>query len=134
MLSGELGATFGKAKNVIFLWLQGARRNTKHSTPNRRRRRNPRIRSSRLPPTSPGNPVLRTLAADFPYADQMAIVRVCPREINHDVSGYWLLTGYPYSPGSRGRSDRPLAVLRLDRQLLKPSETCRPDTRSGCRT
>src|SRR5262249_4618317 len=35
------------------------------------------------------------------YADKMAVIRsLSTRDDNHDVSGYWLLTGYPYGPGS----------------------------------
>src|SRR5262249_48470643 len=35
------------------------------------------------------------------HADKLAVVRsLSTRDDNHDVSGYWLLTGHPYGPGS----------------------------------
>ena len=58
------------------------------------------------------------------HADKLAVIRsLSTRDDNHDVSGYWLLTGYPYGPGSARQikpGDWPYfgSVVKM----LKPSE------------
>src|SRR3989304_3142494 len=72
-------------------------------------------RFGRSPPTRP-----RTAR----YADKMAVVRsLSTRDDNHDVSGYWLLTGYPYGPGS-ARQIKPTDWPYFGSlgKMLKPSE------------
>ena len=58
------------------------------------------------------------------HADKLAVIRsLSTRDDNHDVSGYWLLTGYPYGPGSARQikpGDWPYFGSIV--KMLKPSE------------
>jgi hypothetical protein len=123
-LSGELGATFGRAKNVIFLWLQGGP--PQHETFDPKPDAPLEIRGPFKPISTnvPGVQFSELLPRTSRYADQMAVVRsLSTRDDNHDVSGYWLLTGYPYLTGSARQikpTDWPYfgSVVKM----LKPSE------------
>ncbi|MEY3460153.1 MAG: hypothetical protein RL215_3310 [Planctomycetota bacterium] len=123
-LSGDLGATFGKAKNVIFLWLQGGP--PQHETFDPKPNAPLEIRGPFKPISTnvPGIQFSELLPRTSRYADQMAVVRsLSTRDDNHDVSGYWLLTGYPYLTGSARQikpSDWPYfgSVVKM----LRPSE------------
>ncbi len=100
-LAGELGSTFGKAKNVIYLWLQGGP--PQHETFDPKPEAPAEIRGEFKPIATnvPGIRFCELLPRTACYADKMAVVRsLSTRDDNHDVSGYWLLTGYPYGPGS----------------------------------
>ncbi|MFM2093181.1 MAG: hypothetical protein RIS70_305 [Planctomycetota bacterium] len=124
-LSGELGSTFGKAKNVIFLWLQGGP--PQHETFDPKPDAPAEIRGPFKPISTnvPGIHICELLPRTSFYADKLAIVRsMVTRDDNHDVSAYWLLTGYPYGPGSARQikpNDWPYfgSVVKM----LKPSET-----------
>ena len=124
-LSGELGSTFGKAKNVIFLWLQGGP--PQHETFDPKPDAPAEIRGPFKPISTnvPGIQICELLPRTSLYADKLAIVRsMVTRDDNHDVSAYWLLTGYPYGPGSARQikpNDWPYfgSVVKM----LKPSET-----------
>jgi hypothetical protein len=124
-LAGELGATFGKAKNVLFLWLQGGP--PQHETFDPKPDAPAEIRGPFQPIDTnvPGIQFCELLPRTSRYADRMAIVRsLSTRDDNHDVSAYWLLTGYPYGPGSARQikpTDWPYfgSVVKM----LKPSET-----------
>ena len=99
-LSGDLGGTFGKAKNVIFLWLQGGP--PQHETFDPKPDAPLEIRGPFKPIHSnvPGIQFSELLPRTARYADKLAVVRsLSTRDDNHDVSGYWLLTGYPYLSG-----------------------------------
>ena len=99
--SGDLGASFGKAKNVIFLWLQGGP--PQHETFDPKPEAPLEIRGPFKPISTnvPGIQFSELLPRTSRYADKMAIVRsMSTRDDNHDVSGYWLLTGYPSLTGS----------------------------------
>ncbi|TXT36640.1 MAG: hypothetical protein FD138_913, partial [Planctomycetota bacterium] len=123
-LAGELGSTFGKAKNVIFLWLQGGP--PQHETFDPKPDAPVEIRGPFKPISTnvPGIQYCELLPRTSCYADKLAIVRsLSTRDDNHDVSGYWLLTGYPYGPGSARQikpNDWPYfgSVVKM----LKPSE------------
>jgi hypothetical protein len=58
------------------------------------------------------------------HADKLAVVRsLSTNDDNHDVSGYWLLTGYPYGPGSARQikpNDWPYFGSIV--KMLRPSE------------
>ncbi|HAP06963.1 MAG TPA: DUF1501 domain-containing protein [Planctomycetaceae bacterium] len=122
--SGELGATFGRAKNVIFLWLQGGP--PQHETFDPKPDAPLEIRGPFKPISTnvPGIQFSELLPRTSRYADRLAVVRsLSTRDDNHDVSGYWLLTGYPYLTGSARQikpSDWPYfgSVVKM----LKPSE------------
>lgn len=124
-LPGELGATFGKARNVIFLWLQGGP--PQHETFDPKPDAPLEIRGPFKPiqTTVPGIQFCELLPRTARYAHQMAVVRsLSTRDDNHDVSGYWLLTGYPYGPGSARQikpTDWPYFGSLV--KLLKPSDT-----------
>ena len=123
-LAGELGSTFGKAKNVIFLWLQGGP--PQHETFDPKPDAPLEIRGAFKPIATnvPGIQFCELLPRTSFYADKLAVVRsLSTRDDNHDVSGYWLLTGYPYGPGSARQikpNDWPYfgSVVKM----LKPSE------------
>lgn len=123
-LAGELGSTFGKAKNVIFLWLQGGP--PQHETFDPKPDAPTEIRGPFKPIATnvPGIQFCELLPRTSCYADKLAVVRsLSTRDDNHDVSGYWLLTGYPYGPGSARQikpNDWPYfgSVVKM----LKPSE------------
>lgn len=123
-LSGELGSTFGKARNVIFLWLQGGP--PQHETFDPKPDAPAEIRGPFKPISTnvSGIQICELLPRTSFYAYKLAIVRsLVTRDDNHDVSGYWLLTGYPYGPGSARQikpGDWPYfgSVVKM----LKPSE------------
>lgn len=118
------GATFGRAKNVIFLWLQGGP--PQHETFDPKPDAPAEIRGPFRPIATnvPGIRFCELLPRTARYADKLAIVRsMCTNDDNHDVSGYWVLTGYPYGPGSARQikpNDWPYFGSIV--KMLKPSE------------
>jgi hypothetical protein len=123
-LSGDLGATLGRAKNIIFLWLQGGP--PQHETFDPEPNAPLEIRGPFKPIDTnvPGIQFSELLPRTALYTDQMAVVRsLSTRDDNHDVSGYWLLTGYPYLTGSARQikpTDWPYFGSIV--KMLKPSE------------
>ncbi len=123
-LANDLGSTFGRAKNCIFLWLQGGP--PQHETFDPKPDAPVEIRGLFKPIATnvPGIRFCELLPRTAGHADKLAVVRsLSTRDDNHDVSGYWLLTGYPYGPGSARQikpSDWPYfgSVVKM----LKPSE------------
>ncbi len=100
-LASDLDSGFGRAKNVIYLWLQGGP--PQHETFDPKPDAPVDIRGPFKPIATnvPGIRFCELLPRTARYADKLAIVRsLSTRDDNHDVSGYWLLTGYPYGPGS----------------------------------
>jgi hypothetical protein len=118
------GATFGRAKNVIFLWLQGGP--PQHETFDPKPDAPAEIRGPFRPIATnvPGIRFCELLPRTSRYADKLAIVRsLHTNDDNHDVSGYWILTGYPYGPGSARQikpNDWPYFGSIV--KMLKPSE------------
>ncbi len=118
------GATFGRAKNVIFLWLQGGP--PQHETFDPKPDAPAEIRGPFRPIATnvPGIRFCELLPRTARYADKLAVVRsMSTNDDNHDVSGYWILTGYPYGPGSARQikpNDWPYFGSIL--KMLKPSE------------
>ncbi len=118
------GATFGRAKNVIFLWLQGGP--PQHETFDPKPDAPAEIRGPFRPIATnvPGIRFCELLPRTARYADKLAVVRsLHTNDDNHDVSGYWVLTGYPYGPGS-ARQIKPndWPYLGSIVKMLKPSE------------
>jgi hypothetical protein len=98
---GLAGTTFGRAKNVIFLWLQGGP--PQHETFDPKPDAPAEIRGPFRPIQTniPGIQFCELLPRTAQRADKLAIIRsLATDDNNHDVSGYWVLTGYPYGPGS----------------------------------
>src|SRR5437867_2408195 len=98
---GPRGGTFGRAKNVIFPWLQGGP--PQHETFDPKPDAPAEIRGEFRPIATnvPGIRFCELLPRTAGYADKLAIVRsLHTNDDNPDVSGYWVLTGYPYCPGT----------------------------------
>jgi hypothetical protein len=98
---GLEGVTFGRAKSVIFLWLQGGP--PQHETFDPKPDAPAEIRGPFRPIATnvPGIRFCELLPRTAARADRLAVVRsLATNDDNHDVSGYWVLTGYPYGPGS----------------------------------
>src|SRR5262249_28190927 len=84
--AGELGSTFGKAKNVIYLWLQGGP--PQHETFDPKPDAPVEIRGEFKPiaTTVPGIRFCELLPRTARYADKMAVIRsLSTRDDNHDV-------------------------------------------------
>jgi hypothetical protein len=121
---GLEGTTFGRAKHVIFLWLQGGP--PQHETFDPKPEAPDGIRGPFRPIATnvPGIRFCELLPRTARIADKLAIVRsIATDDDNHDVSGYWVLTGYPYGPGSARQikpTDWPYFGSIL--KMLKPNE------------
>src|SRR5260221_541068 len=90
------GASFGKAKNVIFLWLQGGP--PQHETFDPKPEAPAEIRGEFNPIATnvPGIRFCELLPRTARLADKLAVIRsLSTNDDNHDVSGYLILTGYP---------------------------------------
>src|SRR6478736_7609882 len=124
LVQGLNGTTFGRAKNVIFLWLQGGP--PQHETFDPKPDAPVDIRGLFRPIATnvPGIRFCELLPRTAAYADKLAVVRsLHTNDDNHDVSGYWVLTGYPYGPGSARQikpNDWPYFGSIV--KMLKPSE------------
>src|SRR4051794_24768006 len=122
-LAGDLGSTFGRAKSVIYLWLQGGP--PQHETFDPKPDAPADVRGEFRPIATnvPGVRFCELLPRTARHADRMAVVRSLSTDNNsHDVSGYWLLTGHPYGPGSALRikpTDWPYLGSLV--KMLKPS-------------
>ena len=124
LAAGLSGAMFGRAKNVIFLWLQGGP--PQHETFDPKPDAPLEIRGPFKPIQTnvPGMQFCELLPRTAQRADKLAVIRsLSTDDNNHDVSGYWVLTGYPYGPGS-ARQIKPTDWPYLGSviKLLKPSE------------
>jgi hypothetical protein len=102
-----LGATFGQAKNCIFLWLQGGP--PQHETFDPKPDAPAEIRGEFRPIATnvPGIDFCELLPRTARIADKLAVVRsMSTRSDLHDASGYWILTGYRYN-GTESRRISP---------------------------
>jgi hypothetical protein len=121
---GLQGVTFGRAKNVIFLWLQGGP--PQHETFDPKPDAPAEIRGpfKAIATNVPGIRFCELLPRTARMADKLAVVRsLATNDNNHDVSGYWILTGYPYGPGSARQikpNDWPYFGSIV--KMLRPSE------------
>jgi hypothetical protein len=124
LVRGLDGATYGKAKSVIFLWLQGGP--PQHETFDPKPDAPAEIRGEFKPIATnvPGIRFCELLPRTARLADKLALIRsLATNDDNHDVSGYWVLTGYPYGPGSARQikpTDWPYFGSIV--KMLKPSE------------
>ncbi len=121
---GLQGVTFGRAKSVIFLWLQGGP--PQHETFDPKPDAPAEVRGEFKPIATnvPGIRFCELLPRTARFADKLAVIRsLATNDDNHDVSGYWILTGYPYGPGSARQikpTDWPYFGSLV--KMLKPSE------------
>ena len=124
LAKGLGGGTFGRAKSVIFLWLQGGP--PQHETFDPKPDAPAEIRGPFNPIATniPGIQFCELLPRTARMADKLAVVRsLHTNDNNHDVSGYWVLTGYPYGPGSARQikpTDWPYFGSIV--KMLRPSE------------
>lgn len=124
LTAGLSGTMFGRAKNVIFLWLQGGP--PQHETFDPKPDAPLEIRGPFNPIQTnvPGMQFCELLPRTAQRADKLAVIRsLSTDDNNHDVSGYWVLTGYPYGPGSARQikpTDWPYMGSVI--KMLKPSE------------
>ncbi len=116
--------TFGRAKNVIYLWLQGGP--PQHETFDPKPDAPVEIRGPFRPISTnvPGIHFCELLPRIARVADKLAVVRSMSTDDNtHSTSGYWVLTGNKY-PGATAREIKPTdwpyfgSVVKM----LKPSE------------
>lgn len=124
-LARDLGAaTFGKAKSVIYLWLQGGP--PQHETFDPKPDAPAEIRGPFTPIRTNviGTHFSQLLPRTAGIANKLAVIRsMATDDDNHDVSGYWVLTGYPYGPGSARQikpNDWPYFGSIV--KMLKPSD------------
>src|SRR5579862_5119827 len=118
------GGTFGRAKNVIYLWLQGGP--PQHETFDPKPDAAAEIRGEFKPIQTnvPGIQIGELLPRIAGICDKLAIVRsICTHSDLHDGSGYWVLTGNKYA-GAQSRQISPTDWPYLGSivKLLKPSE------------
>lgn len=122
---GLSGTTFGRAKNVIFLWLQGGPPQHETFDPKPDAPLEVRGPFKHIQTNVPGIDFSELLPRTAQRADKLAVIRsLSTDDNNHDVSGYWILTGYPYGPGSARQikpTDWPYIGSVI--KLLKPSDT-----------
>lgn len=115
---------FGRAKNVIYLWLQGGP--PQHETFDPKPDAPSEIRGPYRPISTnvPGIQFSELLPRISAMADKLAVVRsLATNDENHDVSGYWVLTGYKYPSGSARQikpTDWPYFGSLV--KMLRPSE------------
>jgi len=116
--------TFGRAKNVIYLWLQGGP--PQHETFDPKPLAPLEMRGPFQPISTnvPGIQYCELLPRTAALADKLAVIRSLSTDDNtHDTSGYWVLTGNKY-PGGSAREIKPSdwpyfgSVVKM----LKPSE------------
>ncbi|MEX0675820.1 MAG: DUF1501 domain-containing protein [Pirellulales bacterium] len=116
--------TFGRAKNVIYLWLQGGP--PQHETFDPKPLAPVEIRGPFRPIATnvPGIQFCELLPRTARIADRLAVVRSMSTDDNtHDTSGYWVLTGNKY-PGGTAREIKPSDWPYFGSivKMLKPSE------------
>ncbi|HVX61897.1 MAG TPA: DUF1501 domain-containing protein, partial [Pirellulales bacterium] len=116
---------FGRAKNVIFLWLQGGP--PQHETFDPKPEAPAEVRGPFKPIATnvPGIQISELLPRTAAMADKYAIVRSLVTGSNiHSASGYYVLTGYPYrGPNPRQISPTDWPYFGSIVKMLKPSET-----------
>ncbi|REK13090.1 MAG: DUF1501 domain-containing protein [Planctomycetota bacterium] len=116
--------TFGRAKNIIYLWLQGGP--PQHETFDPKPLAPAEIRGPFQPIATnvPGIQFCELLPRTARVADKMAVVRSMATGDNiHSSSGYWVLTGNKHTSGSAREiksSDWPYFGSIV--KMLKPSE------------
>jgi hypothetical protein len=121
--SPDLGRTFGRAKNVLFLWLQGGP--PQHETFDPKPDAPAEVRGEFKPIATnvPGIRIGELLPRTAARMDKLAVVRsLCTHSDLHDASGYWVLTGRRYT-GQQSRQISPSDWPYLGSviKMLKPS-------------
>jgi hypothetical protein len=122
--------TFGRAKNIIYVWLQGGP--PQHETFDPKPDAPAEIRGPFKPIQTnvPGIEICELLPRIARIADKLAIVRSLHTDTDlHDASGYEVLTGYRYvGANSRQISPTDWPYFGSVVKLVKPSEKLPPLT------
>lgn len=117
--------TFGRAKNVLVLFLQGGP--PQHETFDPKSEAPAEIRGEFRPIATsvPGIQFSELLPRTAAIAHKLAVVRSLTTHTDlHDASAYWILTGYPYKgQNSRQISNSDWPYLGSVLRQLKPSDT-----------
>lgn len=122
--SAQLGSSFGRAKNIIFLYLCGGP--PQHETFDPKPDAPSEIRGAFNPIQTniPGIQFCELLPRTAAMADKLAVIRSMSTDDNiHSSSGHWVLTGYKYQgPNARTiqKSDWPFYGSIIKRYM--PSE------------
>ena len=123
-LVGAGDRTFGRAKNVIFLWLQGGP--PQHETFDPKPDAPAEIRGPFNPIQTniSGMQFCELLPRTSRVADKLAVVRSLSTNSNiHSASGYWVLTGYRYrGPNPRTIQPTDWPFFGSIVKKMKPSE------------
>ena len=132
---GLQGVTFGRAKNVMFLWLQGGP--PQHETFDPKPDAPAEVRGPFKPIATnvPGVRFCELLPRTARFADKLAVVRsLATDDNNHDVSGYWVLTGYPYDRQRLARSSPTTGPTSArSSRCSGRASVCRPSRPCGSR-
>ncbi|MDA1014819.1 MAG: DUF1501 domain-containing protein [Planctomycetota bacterium] len=120
--------TFGRAKNLIYLYLQGGP--PQHETFDPKPEAPAEIRGPFKPINTnvPGIDFCELLPRTARMADRLAVVRSMSTDDNvHSSSGYWVLTGYKYV-GANARTIQPSDWPYFGSlvKMLKPSDVLPP--------
>ncbi len=120
--------SFGRAKNIIYVYLQGGP--PQHETFDPKPDAPAEIRGAFKPIQTnvPGIQFCELLPRVARIADKLAVVRsIWTNDNNHDSSGYWLLTGYKYvGPNSRTIQPTDWPYFGSLVKKLKPSDELPP--------
>ena len=123
--TGSNLGSFGKAKNVILIHLYGSPSQLETFDPKPDAPVEIRGEFKPIATNIPGIQFCELLPRTARIADKLAVVRsLHTNDNNHDVSGYWILTGRPYGPGSARQikpTDWPYFGSIL--KQVKPSES-----------
>ena len=120
-----LDGTFGRAKNLLFLWLAGGP--SQYETFDPKPDAPAEIRGIFKPTATnvPGVHICELLPRTARMADKLCIVRsMSTGDPNHESGGYWVTTGHPYR-GSNMRATHPTDWPAFGSivKMLKPSST-----------
>ena len=117
--------TFGRAKNVIYLYLGGGPPQHETFDPKPDAPAEVRGEFSPIHTNVPGIDFCELLPRTARIADKLAVCRAMTTDDNiHSTSGYWVLTGFPYR-GTNAREISPTDWPHIGSvvQLLKPSDS-----------
>jgi hypothetical protein len=120
--------TFGRARNVIFLWLQGGPPQHETFDPKPNAPREIRGAFQPIQTNVPDIHFCELLPRIARMADKLAVVRSMSTDDNiHSSSGYWVLTGRKYvGPNARTIQPTDWPYFGSIVKMVKPSETLPP--------
>lgn len=120
--------SFGKAKNLVFLYLLGGPSQYETFDPKPEAPLEIRGPFKPIQTTVPGTQFCELLPRTAQLAHKLAVVRsISTDDNNHDSSGYQLLTGYKYlGPNSRTIQPTDWPCFESLVKMLKPSDTLPP--------